>query len=750
MITRRVAFVCLWILALSPAAFLQSQSNRPAASFTGLDVVILIDQSGSMWGYTNTPHPAKNDQYEHRIGQTKNILYRLAEHVENTPFVHRVSVIDFGDSASVAIAKHEMRYDPSDPGAALRITKSVADRNITAKTWVNTNTPAAMQLGLKEFQGMAALSPNSGRKPVLLLITDGRPNLPGKKTDQELRQEIQGYSKDLRDQGIGLWIVGLNDGSNYWNEGDGIFWEGMTTPGRSRLALTTSNVFTMVQEIVDEWLDTKSRPIPGDQYECPPYLRRIAFNVNFATPRSPITISDPDGNAIPLSAGGASSSPGTTARFQVEDPKPGTYRITKDPTRSYRVSAEEFSPIIKRLSPAGTANVDSETRVLFQVTDSMGTPLTMMPGWPITASVVVTAPSGSRGAPIPASFEGDGKFQIKWKPTELGTYKVKLQGIITLKDGSAYDVFNASAYAYDDRINVNRLNPYRLRLDDPDPTGTLRLWPGKKSASIQLSLVDKNGQKVTSLAGLVNDPATWLSLQLIDSSGVPLSPPAAPLVPDATGTFTAVVPVRFDVIKGEGWWSAKQINFRVVAQSDRLTGDNFLDSLQLPPEADSKRVGSDPLTVGPIDAKYALMVLLAIWLVLVLILLFGLWLGFMRLLPGMLIWRADSSRRRTVELKIYNGDDDPNGDFAKKYPAGAWERFKYDQKIILSVDGQECVAKKFRVRRLLSPDQVLAQVQYSWQNDPDKKEYTVLLRKGKAERLRGLPSGEYLLSLDTT
>ena len=39
-----------------------------------LDVAILIDQSGSMWGFPNTPKPAKNDEHDHRIGQTKNVL----------------------------------------------------------------------------------------------------------------------------------------------------------------------------------------------------------------------------------------------------------------------------------------------------------------------------------------------------------------------------------------------------------------------------------------------------------------------------------------------------------------------------------------------------------------------------------------------------------------------------------------------------------------------------------------------------
>jgi hypothetical protein len=746
---RQAVLAFIIALIFSILVFSQSPGGGIPPTFTGLDVVILLDQSGSMWGFSNTPHPAQNDKYEHRIGQTKNILYRLAEHVENTPFVHHVSVIDFGDIAKVAISKHEMRYDPTDPGAALRITKSVADRYITAKNWINTNTPAAMQFGLQEFKDMASLQPANGRKQVMLLITDGRPNLPGKKTDTELQQEIQGYANDLKGKNIGLWVVGLNDASNYWNEGDGAVWERIATPQHAHLAETaSSNIFTVMQSIIDEWLETNSQNLTGNEYECPPYIQRIIFNVNFGTPRSSITINDPDGNSIPLSAGGAASNPGTTARFQVEGPKPGVYRISKDPTRSYHVSVEEFSPNIKRLSPAGAVSLDSETKLRFQVTDNNGIPVVILPGSPVKASVVVTSSSPAQTTQeVAASFEGDGKFQAKWKPTQLGVYTIKLKGEITLKNGSSYDVFNASAHSYDDKVTVSRLNPYWLRLNTPDPAGTLRLWPWNKSAKVQFSLVNKDGQPVTSVGSVVSNPSTWLTLQAIDISGAPLPSPATPFTVDASGTFEADVPVDLSFFKGEGWLIAKQVNFQVIAQPNRMTGEDFLDSIQLPPEAEDKRVGGDPMAIGPITTRYAWIVFLSIWLAFILLVLGIFWFLFMRLLPGLVIWRADSSRHRTVELKIYNGADDPNGEFARKYPAGTWDRFKYDREFSQTVDGQEYILQKFRVQRVPSLDQVMVQVKYSWQNAPDK-EYTALLSKGRIERLKGLPSGEYLLALE--
>ena len=128
----------LLLIAQSSVVRLQAQSaTTPAAGFSGLDVTILLDQSGSMW------QNPRNDRYAHRIGQSKNLIYRLAEHVEGTPLVHRLSVIDFGDTASVSLSNHVMRYNPSDPGSALRDTKAVIERVVIERPLRNTNTADA-------------------------------------------------------------------------------------------------------------------------------------------------------------------------------------------------------------------------------------------------------------------------------------------------------------------------------------------------------------------------------------------------------------------------------------------------------------------------------------------------------------------------------------------------------------------------------------------------------------------------------
>src|SRR5258706_8001648 len=89
------------LLVLLPMTLLSAPlAAAPAGGDTGIDLVLLIDQSGSMWGYS-PDHPEKNDRFNHRIGAAQEIVLRLLSDVEGSPKVHRFSVIDFGDEAEV-------------------------------------------------------------------------------------------------------------------------------------------------------------------------------------------------------------------------------------------------------------------------------------------------------------------------------------------------------------------------------------------------------------------------------------------------------------------------------------------------------------------------------------------------------------------------------------------------------------------------------------------------------------------------
>lgn len=739
---RALILLPLLIIVQSSVVRLQTQSGPAStAGFSGLDVAILLDQSSSMW-----KNP-RNDQYAHRIGQSKNLIYRLAEHVEGTPLVHRLSVIDFGDTATVTLSNHVIRYNPSDPGGALRDTKAAVERVVVDKPLRYTNTADALHLALAEYAKMDAAQTLPGRRRVLLVITDGRPDLPARSLP-DLQAAVRAEAQSLKAQNVELWVVGINDASNYWNDGDGAFWESVTeVPGHARLAETASSkIFTIMQDIADDWLGSKSSALKGDEYNCPPYLRRIVFSVNMGQPRSAVGVTDPDGQDIPASSGGPAVNPGNFTRFVVDDPKIGIYKIKRDPTRSYSWRVEETTADVKRLAPPKATGLEAPTRILFQARNNKGNPLEMLAEYPINGVVTIAPPTGSP-IELKADYLGDGKFSVsRWQPPGLGTYRVRLKGLVKLKDGREVDIFKSNASSYDEVLEVNNLHPYFIRLEDPEPAAGFRVMMPRSQSGLKFVVVDINGNKVTDLVGLVKVPATWLQLDLVDKSGAPLGGPSLPLSLSPDGTFSSTVPTQLNWLSGEGWWTSGRLNIRLSEQPGRITAGNYLDSIQLSPQDEDQRIGGDPLALA-LKVRFHWIILVLALIVVLAIVGAGLFLAIKLLFPKIYVWVIDYHAGRTVLVRIYNADLDPDGYSGTKFPATGGVHFKYDQKFRVSTDDGDYTAIKLRIKRAPIAERVEAEVLYTWNRDP-KKNYVVPLRKGRIERLKGLPSSSYAMRIE--
>ena len=126
----------------------------------------------------------------------------------------------------------------------------------------------------------------------------------------------------------------------------------------------------------------------------------------------------------------------------------------------------------------------------------------------------------------------------------------------------------------------------------------------------------------------------------------------------------------------------------------------------------------------------------------------ALWGVLGRLVPRLVFWWIDTRRGRRVELKIYDGNDDPSGDFAKRLSLNGGQKFNYDRQISLQVNGDEVVASKFRIMRDWKPDMVSVQIDYAWNAKPGEPMPKLHVAKGRPQRLKGLPGGDYVVALD--
>lgn len=708
----------------------------------GIDLIVVIDQSGSMWGNPSV-HPGKNDPWQHRIGATKQIVFRLMQNAADTGAVHRLSIVEFADEAKVPLSGQWIRFDRSN-SAAMDHLRALLETGVAAKDWGNTNTAAALETALGEFRAMRRSDPPGPRRRVLLLITDGRPTLPG--TDSEvLRSRIRGHAARLRSEGVELWVVGLNDADDYWAAGEGQFWESLAGTNNARLAENAAAAMPSIfQNIVNDWLGVTDKEVLGNEYECPPYLRRIVFHVTYGRPGGTVKILDPDGLVVPRSAGGPTVIPGTFALFAVDDPKPGTYTIVRDSSRAETIRVEELSPPVERLEPRGASDAGVETPLVFVARRASGTPLRALDEHPIDASVAVTDALGNR-VELPAKAQPNGRFTASWKPAKAGRYQVVLRGFVRRKKGSQYeqyDIFANTGGSYSPLVQVGTRQPYALRLVDPDPAKGLRTVPWRSEVELRFELISPNGDRVEKLQGLIVQAESWLTIQTLDATGAPAGSPVT-LAPDADANFNATAPLNVAWRKGVGWRRPGVLSFRIAGKPDRLTGDRYLRSVALPPGLEDRRIDGDPLSAGPIDVRlarwvWALAILLAALGVAVLgWILLGSW------LPSRFLCRQDRAAGRTVTLRVYDELKDPTGSSALDFGINC--RRVADLPLNLDVDGNAVNADRFRFVRELSDRRPRGTLQYRWRGN--KKTFSTRLSAGDAKSLDGLPGGNYVALL---
>ena len=723
------AFSLLQIAAMFVAVLAGASAAIAVAVPPGIDLVILIDQSGSMWGHPEY-HPDANDKYAHRIGAARAVLERLASDVQGSERVHRFSVVDFGDEVEVAWSNQVLRYDPADPTALRRRLDVELPRRVVARQWGNTNTPEALSVALSELRKMDASEPMPGRRRVVLLITDGRAQRPPASLDM-MRQRSRVQARNLLASGGELWVVALNDASAYWLEGDGAFWQNVVgDPLRTYLAeRAVPDLPRGVNDMVDKWLDLPPRkPTPGPGYTAPPYLGQLAFRVTFDKPSDPSTvqIKAPDGRVLARVSAGSGGSPSTYARFALDDPPPGQYTYESLGV-SPLIEPEPHPPAIYRLVPEDGTDLDVETRVVYRVALGSGRPLELLSAAPIRAVVEVQAPDGSQ-VELAATFEGEGKFVSRWRPTVPGSHRLSLRGSVEI-DGETVDVF-ARASAAETVVDVSTARPVWLRLDRPSPESGLRATPWATQAEVRLTLVDGDDEQVDP-RGLVTDLEGWLQLERLDASGVALGDPV-PLELDDKGRFQATLPIEPNWRGSPGLLGLGDLYLRVRAEAGRLPEDRVLRAIAMPESLEDRRLEGDPLSAGPIPIQLSYWIVSVALVGALLVVLGVMTLVGARLIPAWRIAQADR-RKGPLTLRVYDLKSDPSASAAQPLRITGGVSFKFDGQVRLTFDGETKIADRFRVTRLDSPGRRRARLAYRWLGE--KKAQEILLTAGSGPKM---------------
>jgi hypothetical protein len=558
-------------------------AQGPSSDFTGIDVVFVIDQSGSMCGKRcgSTHSDVGNDKNDLRFwgtekaieilgnqrrsllakvraqygsGATLNINFRAA--VVN--FGSTVSKVNFGTASApqyiVTLAAN------SDEEWAVQL-KNLQDK-------LSPTTMAGRNLGLTDFQlafqearvlfDQMEQTDKSKRLKAIIVMTDGSPyaergsylddaNSPGWQFPVErYMQDLQSYIKARFPSPTYTIIAGLmlDSKEDYWSKTE-VAWKSITND-HIRKAENNETFGSFLQQVIWDMVQQLGIKIKVDAVQCgetsiTPYLDSVIFTFNKPTPESRVLVYRPDGSLVKDGDVGVKIT-GEAEPIEdvvVENPVPGKWLLKCPPLRSKDpiIFKQTLEAVLSSPSPSGPQGQFIPVRIEYRLLDRRGNLVIEDPRYPIAALANIRWSGAAQ----------DVRMEKQPGSTYAGTFTPLIPGVHTILfkvdtqiDGSRVTILDNEGK---DSFIVA---PIRPELKTPLTPGTL-LVPTK--ASVVLNGVLSDGSKVPIKPDPANPPSLQLSLTAPGES-----PRTLPMTAEADGSFsTIIVPVR----KGAHQLSAK-------------------------------------------------------------------------------------------------------------------------------------------------------------------------------------------------
>ena len=751
---------------------------------TGFNIVFIVDQSGSMSGAINPATDIKfaNDPHGRRIDAVKAMMLRLADKVDGTALIYRVSVVEFGGdvykkkwgerAVDIVISNCELSYVPGQPGSARRrVDQCIKESGFHARWMNNTNTPKAMDVALAEFDKLERSGRANGEQQArkMLLITDGRPDVASHSI-AELRYEIIKKDPRLDEWAIDFWVIGLNDASAYWNttvdgQTDEQFWSARTGSyedetghswSKASEAQGPSEIDKRIRTIVDHWLEEAKVKLPCGEtptefVDIRPYYKSIIFEAAFSAPGAILEVVH-DGAVVATLESNRNRA--VTASTRLDNPKPKSYTFKVKPAdRFYCVSFTAARPSVALLPlDAGIAHKNEIAKLSFHIKMAAGQHLKRLSGWPLEGvnavvkpDVTITSPSGVSSS-VEANYQGQGIYTIEWTPIEEGEYRFGFQGEVRVKTDKGWksDPFIESGSAKNAGSLV--VDPARtvlwLHLEEPQAENGLSvaLLPFI-SDSIPISLSLHEGSRPVKLEEYVKgDLDDWLQLDIVERASGKAMPTVKRMPMKLKGrVLEALIPLdqlSFQPWKGGLWLYPGELNIRVIGRDNRVSDRYLLAGIELPGALISRRVGGDAMSVAGIEVKYSSWVVALAGILLLAVLLLLSWWIIKVLIPRLNIQSEDNKRGGSVKLLIYDGLNDVDATApVNNFDITGQSKMVLDGQVILTTEGESKTAELFRVRRIPNLASPYVVINYRWRDDDRNRR--LILKGGAPKRLWG-------------
>lgn len=351
----------------TPQAELDIPPPIPPARLPDVDAVVVIDNSGSMFGYTcinRTPRPA-NDPQNLRVQGAQVVITSLAADLD--PRQTSLSIITFGDT--ITKVRELTRLSNDDPRVRDDLVFSISNPPCQG----DTNIAGALQAALDELRSPRA---TAGNVPTIIFLTDGAPTKGGSFA------EIDGLLRNLDE--IQLFVVLLGQDAELTASKE--FWNNLAARNpqvvveelqdAAELPELYRNITRRLNQVPDLADEPSLPPSQQVSFSVPPNVRQMVITVLKRASSVPLTIQDPAGGdvrAMPTDRFRSLVSNSPVEAFVVGRPAAGNWTFGVPDGETITVLKPEYKSVyqVELLKPdsAGLLAVDLPTQLLVQVVD---------------------------------------------------------------------------------------------------------------------------------------------------------------------------------------------------------------------------------------------------------------------------------------------------------------------------------------------------------------------------------------------
>jgi hypothetical protein len=528
---KRIILITLVYLVNSYPGPIVHGQPKPQRQAEGVDLILMIDESGSMGGYG--AHPIPNDPHNKRNELLHVILPYIVESVYRGS-VFRVSVVEFGARygkstrwrPTVTLSMYKIKKPVTGESRSdyLQRVSTELDHLRRDRTRGESDHGAALELVLKEigqYKSKPVTPPigqigTTNREVVVFLITDGMPYVSGQDgkpiPPAQLKKEIQDKVKGLPASDTILFSFGINDADDYWDKGYGNFWDLIATAtsdnkknrGHAQKLNNDKELFVQILPLITRYTNPPGLEIiHGDTLDCPPYLKSLQFIVEY--PRSHMKVSQcveitqPDQTLLNTSNAKEMK---LNAFIDVPNPIGGVWRFKRlDP--DVKLMVKKNFEKLTFLSPASPIHMRSSHHIKFKAPTGTGPNNTFqpLPKCPLQARVIIRTPQNTKdvlNADIPHTAPGEFVSKTPYQFQHPGEYKVEFEATVTSGAGTPLVVMSSDI----EKIQVSDSTPLEMKLEEP--TGNAHSSIAHVKQEFVFGFYTDNGQKNVPLKDALN------------------------------------------------------------------------------------------------------------------------------------------------------------------------------------------------------------------------------------------------------